>query len=156
MDHTALQLSRLELQELREAFELFDSDGQGIISTDELHSTLSQLVKDGSMSNDVPFLEKLRKLPKDARLSEDSFIELLTASTDSSGEEDQFRHIFNLFDTNRKGYINLKDLRSIADSLGESMTDEELEEMVVRASSDGQQKVTYEDFVSIMSKKLFS
>lgn len=41
-------------------------------------------------------------------------------------------------------------------SVGESMTDEELREMIERADSNGDGEISFEDFYNIMTKKAFS
>ena len=49
----------------------------------------------------------------------------------------------------------LKNLRRICKELGETMTDEELQELIERADSDGDGQVTPEDFYNVMIKKSF-
>ena len=46
-------------------------------------------------------------------------------------------------------------MRRVARELAETMTDEELMEMIERADSDGDGQVTPEDFYNIMTKKAF-
>ena len=46
--------------------------------------------------------------------------------------------------------------KRVAKELGETMTDEELQEMVDRADSNGDGAVTLDDFFNIMTKKTFA
>lgn len=57
---------------------------------------------------------------------------------------------FALFDTDNTGKVNAKTLKRIAQELGETLTDAELEEMIAEADTDGDGEVTLEDFVKIM------
>ena len=50
----------------------------------------------------------------------------------------------------------MRNLRRVARELGENMTDEELQEMVDRADSNGDGAVTLDDFFNIMTKKTFA
>jgi len=62
--------------------------------------------------------------------------------------------IFDIFDEDATNTINLANLRKIAKELGETMTNEELGEMLERASFNGKE-ITRDDFFNIMTKKSF-
>ncbi len=64
--------------------------------------------------------------------------------------------MFRLFDEENQGYISVKTLRKIVKELGENLSEEELEEMIRKADSDGDQKVTADDFYNVMTRKNFS
>ena len=63
--------------------------------------------------------------------------------------------MFRIFDDDKTGFITIKNLRRICKELGETMTDEELQELIERADSDGDGQVTPEDFYNVMIKKSF-
>ena len=63
--------------------------------------------------------------------------------------------MFRLFDEDNTGFISIKNLRRVAKELGENISEEELQEMVERADSNGDQQVTADDFYNIMTKKTF-
>ena len=65
------------------------------------------------------------------------------------------KKVFKLFDEEGNGYVELKDLTRIAKELSENMDEMELKEMIERADSDGDGKVSFEDFYEIMTKKSF-
>lgn len=63
------------------------------------------------------------------------------------------RSVFLKYDKENKGYFNINDLKRVAKSLGEKVTDETLEEMIKRIDSNMDGKVTLDDFYNSMTKK---
>ena len=155
------QLSRSEREDLLRMFELFDMEQKGTISLLEFKSVLEEVAKEDNDENESSkraTLERVLALPafqtkQDRQLTQEEFVQILSQSS-SEEEEDQVKHVFDLFDTDKKGYINVDDLRRIADELGESMNEEELQEMIQRASQDG--RVTLEDFEAVLNHKLMA
>jgi Ca2+-binding EF-hand superfamily protein len=80
---------------------------------------------------------------------------MMTARMSDKDTKEDINKVFRLFDDDKTGYITIKNLRRVAKELGETMTDEELMEMIERADSDGDGQVSAEDFYNIMTKKAF-
>lgn len=59
---------------------------------------------------------------------------------------DELRKAFHLFDTEKRGKINVRDLRRIAKEVGESLEDEELQSMIDEFDLDGDGEST--DFIN--------
>lgn len=49
----------------------------------------------------------------------------------------------------------MKNLKRVAKELGETMSEDELREMLERADSNGDGEISFEDFYAIMTKKTF-
>ena len=64
--------------------------------------------------------------------------------------------VFNLFDDDGSGRISLRNLKRVAQELGETMTEAELMEMIERADTDNDGEISPEDFYVIMTKRTFS
>ena len=62
---------------------------------------------------------------------------------------------FRLFDDDDTGKISFKNLKRVAKELGETMTDEELQEMIEEADRDGDGEVNEEEFFSRHNEKDF-
>ena len=62
--------------------------------------------------------------------------------------------IFDLFDDDRTGSINITNIQRVAKELGETMNRNELDEMLQRAATNGRE-ISREDFYNIMTKKTF-
>ena len=85
----------------------------------------------------------------------EEFLDMMTARMSDKDTREDIDKVFKLFDDDKSGYITLKNLRRVAKELGETMTEEELMEMIERADSDADGNVTPEDFYKIMTKKAF-
>ena len=59
---------------------------------------------------------------------------------------------FRLFDDDNSGKISLRNLKRVARELGETMTDDELQEMIDEADRDGDGEISEEDFIRVMKK----
>ena len=66
------------------------------------------------------------------------------------------QRVFKLFDDDRTNEITVENLRRVANELGEEISEEELKEIVQRADVDGDGKLTFEDFYSVIVRKTFS
>ena len=62
--------------------------------------------------------------------------------------------IFDLFDDDNTGFISVTNIKRVAKELGETMSHEELLEMLERASSNSKD-ISREDFYNIMTRRAF-
>ena len=76
---------------------------------------------------------------------------MMTAKISDKDSKEDIAKVFNLFDSENKGAITLRDLKRVAKELGETMTEAELLEMIERADSDADGNISHEDFFNIVS-----
>ena len=147
-------LTEDEVLEIKEAFDLFDSDHSGTIDTEELKQALSNLgidARNQTLQNMMNDIDKNQS----GTIDFDEFIEMMTAKMSDKDTPEDLRKVFDLFigdDTADK--IEFKHLKRVAKELGENISDEELNEMIVRADTDRDDKVSFEEFFAIMTKKI--
>ena len=68
---------------------------------------------------------------------------------------ENLRKVFDLFiDDDNANKIELKYLKRVAKELGENISDDELNEMLIRADTDKDGKVSFDEFYTIMTKKI--
>ncbi|KAL8610994.1 hypothetical protein ACOMHN_042610 [Nucella lapillus] len=63
---------------------------------------------------------------------------------------DNLREAFRIFDKDGNGMVSALELRHVLTSLGEKLTDEEVDEMMREADMTGDGQVNYQDFVRVM------
>jgi Ca2+-binding EF-hand superfamily protein len=163
----ATGFSQNEIDELTEAFSLFDEHRVGRISIGDFRAVLESL--QSSSSATPPSYKHLDKLLGQLSKHEDSelldldeYLRLMESTSlqhtlqANADDQDNFAHVFELFDLEGKGYITLQDLERVAKELGEhDMTREELEEMMERANSKHSGRVTLQEFAKLMTLNLF-
>merc|ERR1712205_209046 len=137
------QLSEEQLDEIREAFSLFDSDASGAIDVRELKAAMRALgfeVKN----------EELKKMVSDVDNDGNGtieFVEFLGMMTGKMGEKDtreDIEKVFELFDDDNTNKISFRNLARVA---------EELQDMINQADRDGDGEINIDEFYRIMKKK---
>lgn len=82
------------------------------------------------------------------------WLALMTKRVNDRDSRANINKIFYLFDDERTGFISVKNLRRIADELGENVSNEELEELIKRADVDQDGLVSEEEFYIILTRKV--
>lgn len=145
------QLSQEQKDEIREAFELFDTDGSGTIDAKELKVAMRALGFE-------PKKEEIRKLISevdksgDGQIDYDEFQTMMTVKMSQRDSKEEMMKAFRLFDDDETGRISFKNLKRVAKDLGEDISDEELQEMIDEADREGTGEVSLDDFMRIMKK----
>ena len=150
-------LSSEEVDEIKQAFDLFDTNGTGKIDPKELKAAMQSLGFD-SKNPTIYQLKADLDTPESERNGGITFDDFVDAINDKLGDKESkegIRRIFDLFiDDPNADTITLSSLKKISKELGENMSDEELKDMLERASKNGVE-LTFEEFYDIMTKKSF-
>jgi centrin-1 len=150
-------LSQDEVDEIRQAFDLFDTNGTGKIDPKELKAAMQSLGFDTKNPTIFQLIAELDtpEVSKKGGIDFDSFVEAINNKLGDKETKEGIRRIFELFiDDPNQETITLASLRRIARELGEQMSNDELKDMLERASSNGTE-LTFEEFYDIMTKKSF-
>jgi len=147
----AKELAAEQVEEVREAFSLFDVDSSGAISYKELRACMKAL----AIKVDKDELKKMI-LEVDADQSGEiefpEFLQMMTGKMQSGDSKEETMKVYKMFDTSGNGKITFNELKRVAKELGENMTDEELQEMIDEADRDGDGEINEEEFLRIMKK----
>nr|AAV73912.1 calmodulin-like protein [Pinctada fucata] len=148
----AEDLTEEQIAEFREAFHLFDKDGSGSISAEELGTVMRSL---GQNPNEQELQDLVEEIDTDGNGEVDfnEFLAMMAKKMKDTDSEEEIREAFRVFDRDDKGFITASELKHIMTTLGEKMDDEEAEEMVAAADIDGDGEINYEEFVKMISMK---
>ncbi|KAI7953457.1 hypothetical protein MJO28_006004 [Puccinia striiformis f. sp. tritici] len=130
--------------ETKEAFALFDKKGTGTISCESLGDLLRAL---GQNPTQAEVAELAASAPRDIDFATFSAILNRPGGFSPAGTAEDFIRGFRVFDKEGNGYIGAGELRYVLTSLGEKLSDEEVDELMkgVQIGSDG--NIDYEKFV---------
>ncbi|CAG9332461.1 unnamed protein product [Blepharisma stoltei] len=144
-------LTQDEINEIKEAFDLFDSDNSGTIDPKEINAALASLGQDKTPTI-FRLLAGIEELG--ASITFEDFLGHISERLGHRNTRDGIKRIFDLFDADGSETINVKNLARVARELGESMTEEELQEALAKVSAD-KQAMTFDDFYVVMTKKIY-
>lgn len=140
-------------EEIKEAFNLFDTEGKGVIDVRELKAAFRAL---GFQVKKAEIRQMFIDMDKDlssATITYDEFVEMVTPRMQNRDSREEIMKVFALFDDDNTGAISFKNLKRVATELGENLTDEELQEMVDEADRDGDGVISEEEFYRVMRKR---
>ena len=150
-------LSNDEVDEIRQAFDLFDTNGTGKIDPKELKAAMQSLGFDTKNPTIYTLIADLDtpEAAKNGGVNFDDFVGSINNKLGDKESKEGIHRIFELFiDDPNADTITLSSLKKIAQELGENMSAEELKDMLERASANGTE-LTFDEFYESMTKKSF-
>ncbi|XP_026470464.1 neo-calmodulin-like, partial [Ctenocephalides felis] len=150
-------ISKSQMREFREAFRLFDKDGDGCITKEELGSVMRRLGQFARMEELEEMLSEV-DIDGDGSVSFEEFVEILSnMAANSPGfnkdeEEKELRDAFRVFDKHNRGYITASDLRAVLQCLGEDLREDEIEDMIKEVDVDGDGRIDFYEFVNALGE----
>jgi centrin-1 len=146
-----IELTDEQRQEIREAFDLFDTDGSGKIDAKELKVAMRALGFEPKKEDIKKMISEIDK-EGSGKIDFHEFLNLMTAKMSEKDTRAEIMKAFRLFDDDETGKISFANLKRVAKELGENMTDDELREMIEEADKDQDGEISEEEFFRIMKK----
>jgi len=141
-----------QIEELREAFNLFDTEHSGTIDARELKAALRALGFEVKKEDVRRMLNDVGKDPSQP-IDFNDFQEMMRGRMPDKNSREEINKVFALFDEDETGKISFRNLKRISQELGESLTDDELQEMIEEADRDGDGLINPEEFYRVMRKR---
>ncbi|XP_066316287.1 calmodulin-like protein 4 [Miscanthus floridulus] len=133
----------------QEAFSLFDKNGDGCITMEELAAVTRSLGLDPS---DQELNDMMSEVDTDGNgiIDFQEFLSLIARKMKDGDGDEELKEAFEVLDKDQNGFISPVELRTVMTNLGEKMTEEEVEQMIREADTDGDGQVNYDEFVLMM------
>merc|ERR1711990_1429899 len=136
--------------ELREAFKLFDADGDGMISAEELVTLISKV---GGQMADADAKALIHAADKDGNQGID-FSEFAKFWEALHGEDEgKIRAEFGKLDTDNSGFITRDEMVAVISSEFQGDKMEEAKKAIEKLDVDKDGRVSYPEFILVMKYK---
>ena len=138
--------------EIKEAFNVFDKDCDGFITTDELATVMRTL---GHNPTKEELDELIKQYDKDesGTIDLNEFMDLMNNKLKEQQEGQELLETFQIFDKDADGTISADDLKYVIKAVGEELEDYLIEELIEQGDRDHDGKINYHEFVRIMTSK---
>ncbi|XP_072760505.1 troponin C type IIIb isoform X2 [Anoplolepis gracilipes] len=149
-----IQLSKDQLKQLKMAFEAFDPEKKGVISTSQVGTIL------GMLGQEVESAELQRIILEidmwgTGELKFEDFCDLasrfLEEDTDAEAVQQELREAFRLYDKEGNGYITTDVFRDILHELDDGLSPDELDMIIDEVDADGSGTVDFDEFMEVMT-----
>ena len=136
-----------QMEEFKQAFALFDKDGNGHVDADELGQVLASL-------GQIPTEEEIKRMiaevdgDMNGTIEFTEFLQMMKSKMSKKENEEEIQEAFNAFDVNKNGIINAKTLLKAFKSMNEEFTDDEIKEMINVVGINGE--VNFNQFKNMM------
>nr|XP_043629257.1 calmodulin-like protein 3 [Erigeron canadensis] len=150
--------ARMDQHELTRIFQMFDKNGDGRITKQELNDSLENM---NIFICDNELVQLINNIDAngDGCVDIDEFGDLYKTIMDDKEDEiknneEEMMEAFNVFDQNRDGFIAVEELRDVLESLGIKQFgrkgDDECRKMIMKVDVDGDGMVSFDEFKEMM------
>lgn len=146
------KLNKATLEELQDAFEIFDTTRKCALDARELKSAIRALGFEVKKEDVRKMIIDIGRDPA-SNISFNEFVEILEDRMQSKGTREEVMRIFELFDEDRLGRVTFKNLKRISQEVGEAIPDDELRSMIEEADRDGDGALSFEEFYRVMKRR---
>ncbi|KIA75947.1 calmodulin [Aspergillus ustus] len=138
-----------QIAQFREVFNVFDKDGTGDITAAELGEVMRSLGQNPTETELQDIIDEL-DVDRTGTIDFDEFLILMSRKVKDSDPEAELRSAFAVFDQDNSGTISADELRRVLRSIGDDISDADVDEMLKIADVNGDGSIDYEEFVKLM------
>jgi calmodulin len=146
-------ISEEQRAEIKAAFDLFDTDGNGSISVSELGSLMKKMGKEATETELKDLIHDI-DVDGDGEIQFEEFILLFSRSSKSNSADDDLKQAFAVFDADGNGKISKSELRRVMEMLGERLSEAQIDEMMREADENKDGEIDFQEFKRMMAGKM--
>jgi len=131
--------------EMKEAFQLFDKNGDGFISAKELGVLMRTLGRNPTEDEIMNIMNEI-DVDHNGKLDFSEFTIMMRDKLSGEDMEQEIKQAFRVFDRNGDGFISKNEFKRCMMHFGEKFTDDEVEEMIAEADINNDGRIDYTEF----------
>ena len=139
------QFSEEQISEFKDAFSLFDKNGDDTIPSSALGTVMRALGHNPTEAELVDLMQQ-----DDDTISFNRFKQIMVNKMKDENNEEELREAFRAFDKDGQGFISAVELKHVMTNLGEKLKEEEVNELFSEAGIEMEGEINYEDFVTMI------
>ena len=137
--------------DLKQAFSMFDKNGDQLISESELLQVMHYLGLKTSEKEVKAMIQVVDK-NRNGYVDYDEFIQMMTQTQIKPlTAEEELKKTFRIFDIDGNGLITADEIKKTMQNLGENLTDDEVHHMIKAADKNGDGKIDINEFSGLLS-----
>ncbi|ELT99719.1 hypothetical protein CAPTEDRAFT_166289 [Capitella teleta] len=145
-----LDVEKSRIEEWYAAFQIFDANKDGHISSTELTALLRQIFQDPTEEQAQEMITALDE-NKSGQIEFPEFCKHMKTQYKTNGEKsEELKAAFQIFDKDGNNFISADELMNLMQTFGERLSEEEAKEMIAVADVNSDGKIDYNEFVKMM------
>ncbi len=145
-----VSLSLEQQEQVRQAFDLFDETGSGVVDAAALKVVFRALAIEPTPDQLAAMIARVDKTNSHT-VDFNEFLQILVDKMSERVTKEEANAAFRLFDLDRNNAITFANLRTVTDELGEKMNDEEVMELITAADLDQDGVVSEDEFRRVLT-----
>ena len=144
-------ITEKQINEFREAFDMFDTDKDSYITIEELAELMRKLHHPPS-ETEIRDMKAEVDIDGSGNVSFQEYISLMARRLRDGDLEEEMKQVFKIFAKDGKK-INQSDLKELFLALNQPIQDDEIVDMIKEADKDGDGLIDYDEFKNIIENK---
>ena len=154
-DYLYVGITEREVEMYKEIFDLFDINGIGSLSPNDLRNALEMFGYHPKRNIVYQIISDLDS-DESGGISFHEFLKIMTDQTRPCDDdtEDDYERIFTMFDVEENGYITREDIEKVAMDSNENLADDELNAIMEKLDPGNTGKIDFKTFYKNMQEAI--